>query len=228
MSRTKTTPNAEVLAATMRVMLRLGPARLTLAEVAREAGLAPATLLQRFGSKRGLLLAVAAQGAGGVEECFARVRAAHVSPLAALLASFEEMTMLAETPESLANNLAFLEIDLTDPDFHRLALENSRSTLAGYRALLDEAVAAGEIVRCDTARLARSLSAMCCGSMLNWAVLREGTVKQWLRDDMAMLLEPLRARPRKTRSPARAAHAPARRRVTTRPVAGYPGKTKRS
>ena len=190
MSRRKTTPDADVLAATFRVISRTGPSRLTLAEVATEAGLALATLLQRFGSKRGLLLAVAEQGMAGVEECFARLRTEHRSPLAALCVSFEEMTHMCETPEAMANSLAFLEIDLTDPDFHRLALANSRSMLAGYAALLDEAVAAGEIVACDTARLARALSALSSGSMLSWAILREGTVTQWLRQDMETLLGP--------------------------------------
>jgi AcrR family transcriptional regulator len=223
MSRHKTTPDAEVLAATTRVIARTGPAGLTLAEVAREAGLAPATLLQRFGSKRGLLLAVAQQGAAGVDQCFAMVRNTYSSPLAALLASFEEMTVLAETPESLANNLAFLEIDLTDPDFHRLALQNSRSTLAGYRTLLDDAVAAGEIVPCDTARLARALSAMCCGSMLNWAILRKGTVKSWLRDDMEVLLDPLRAHPRGRKRPG----VRSKRNMTAPPNARYSVKKSR-
>src|SRR5712692_9317187 len=118
MSRQRTTPDTEVLAATLRVISRAGPTRLTLADVAAEAGLAPATLLQRFGSKRGLLLAVAQQSMAGVDECFARVRSTHRSPLAAVVASLEEMTHMCDTPEALANNLAFLEIDLTDPDFH--------------------------------------------------------------------------------------------------------------
>lgn len=191
MSRHKRTPDADVVMATIRVIQRLGPSRLTLSEVAREAGLSPATLLQRFGSKRGLLLAVAEQGAGAAPECFARLRAAHKSPLAALFAALEEMACLCESPEALANNLAFLEIDLTDPDFHRLALQNSRLMLAGYRALLNDAIAAGEIAKCNTARMARALSAMAGGSLLSWAILREGTVTRWLRADIETLLAPL-------------------------------------
>ncbi|MDP8981022.1 MAG: TetR/AcrR family transcriptional regulator, partial [Acidobacteriota bacterium] len=69
MGRRKLTPDTDVLTATMRVVNRVGPGRLTLADVAAEAGLAPATLLQRFGSKRGLLLAVVEQSMAGVEEC---------------------------------------------------------------------------------------------------------------------------------------------------------------
>jgi AcrR family transcriptional regulator len=194
MGRKKVTPDGDVIAATLRIVARVGPGRLTLAAVAKEAGLAPATLLQRFGSKRGLLLEAASVGSTGVEECFARVRAKHRSPLKAVLACLEEMTALCETPETMANNLAFLEIDLTDPDFHKLALDGARATLAGYRALLNEAVKAGEIVRCDTGRVARALSAMCSGSMLNWAILREGALAKFLRQDIDMVIGPLRAR----------------------------------
>src|SRR5579864_2284295 len=105
MGRKKTTSDAAVIEATMRVIQRMGPGRLTLAEVAAEAGLAPATLVQRFGSKRGLLLALAQTGANRADECFARARARHRSPLKALLATLDEIAFLAETPEALANNL---------------------------------------------------------------------------------------------------------------------------
>jgi AcrR family transcriptional regulator len=202
MGRQKLTPDADVIAATVRVVSRIGPGRLTLAAVAKEAGLAPATLLQRFGSKRGLLLAVAQTGAAGTAECFARLRSKHRSPLKILLASLEEMTALCETPEMMANNLAFLEIDLTDPDFHKLALEGARATLGQYRVLLREAVKAGEIVRCDIARVARAVSAMCGGSMLNWAILREGKAATFLRQDIEMVIGPLRTRKRPHRIPA--------------------------
>ena len=62
MARPRTIPDADVLAAAARVVGALGPARLTLAAVGDECGLSPATILQRFGSKRALLLALAAHG----------------------------------------------------------------------------------------------------------------------------------------------------------------------
>ena|SRR5258706_8768177 len=180
----------------MRVISRSGPADLTLADVAREIGLAPATLLQRFGSKRGLLLAVARASSGGVDQCFAQVRAANPSPLTAIFASLEEMTRFCNTPESMANSLAFLQIDLTDPDFHRIALENSRAIQAGYRALVEDAIAARELVPCDADRVARTLQVTASGSMLGWAIVREGALIDWLRRDLEALLDPLRRRTR--------------------------------
>ncbi len=197
MSRHRTRPDREVLEAAIRVISRLGPARFTLADVSAESGLAPATLLQRFGSKRGLLLAVAAQACPDVDHCFSQVRARTASPLAALEASLDEMTRFVRTPAEMANSLAFLEMDLTDPDFHRLALRSSKAIVAGYRALLEDAVQAREIVSCDTARLAHAIQALASGSMLEWAIHGEGRLADWLRRDVEMLLAPLRTRRRK-------------------------------
>ena len=199
MSRQRTRPDSDVVAATIRVISRVGPTRFTLADVAAEVGLAPATLLQRFGSKRGLLLAVAGQGAAGVEECFSLVRSQNPSPLAALKAALREMTRHARTPEEMANSLAFLEMDLTDPDFHRLARGSSRTILTGYRTLLDDAIAAGELIPCDTARLSHVVQALVNGSMLEWAIHREGTLADWLRRDVETVLAPLRVRKRRVR-----------------------------
>ena len=193
-------PDSDVLMAAFRVIERVGPNKLTLSDVARESGLSPATLLQRFGSKRGLLLAAAQLGADGMDQCFAQVRAAHPTPLAALLAAFEHSASFATTPEAMANSLAFLQIDLTDPDFHRLAVAGSRAMIAGYRALLDEAVSKRELVRCGTGRLARALHAASSGSMLTWAILREGSCVEWVRNDMEALLEPYRRKARESGS----------------------------
>jgi AcrR family transcriptional regulator len=165
-----------------------------LADIAGEAGLAPATLIQRFGSKRGLLLALAQAAAGGASGCFAKVRAETPSPLKALFASFQEMARLAKTPEVLANNLGFLQMDLTDPEFRQWTLMNSRATLARFRELLEDAVRARELARCDTEGPARLIQAATHGSMVAWAFHQEGSVGEWLQRDMEMLLGPYRVR----------------------------------
>jgi len=190
--RTKLKPDSEILLGAVRVIERLGPSRFTLADVGKEAGIAPATLMQRFGSKRGLLLAIASQGASGVREEFARIRAGSRSPLRAVEAVARCMAQMARTPEALANHLAFLEIDLCDPDFHRLALAQAREFGAQYRALLDEAVRAGELRKCSAARLARSIQSMIGGSLLNWAIYREGKADRWIAADLNTLLDPYR------------------------------------
>ncbi len=77
---------------------------------------------------------------------------------------------------------------------HRLALERSRRVVAGYRGLIGEAVAAGELVGADPARLARSVHAVASGSLGQWVVHREGAAARWVQDDVEALLAPYRPR----------------------------------
>ena len=188
--RPRATSDEHILMATYRVVSRLGP-NLTLADVAKEAGVSPATLVQRFGSKRGLLLAFASAGSGTLGDEFDQIRKKHRSPVAAVYATAECMAAMAATPETLSNSLAFLQMDLTDPDFHKHALAHSRAMDAEMKRLLDEAVAAGELMPCNTARLSRAVQAMMGGSLLQWAIDRDGTAAGRLREDVEMLLAPL-------------------------------------
>src|SRR5262249_10755223 len=177
--RPRETTDAAILEATGRAMSRVGPAKLTLGHVANELGIAPATLVQRFGSKRGLMLALwqSANAAVGAE--YAAIRAAHPSPLVALDAVADCMAGMATCPAELATHLAYLHIDLTDPEFHRLALETSCAQSTEIRALLDAAVAAGELAKCDTARLSRAIQSLMGGGLFAWAIYRQGTAAEW-------------------------------------------------
>jgi AcrR family transcriptional regulator len=177
--------------------------RVTLADVAREAGVSPATLVQRFGSKRQLLLALVAAGSGEIEAEWASILAlAEKSPLEALYAYAECMAGLAPTPDVLANHLSFLQMDLVDPAFHRLALAHARETLGFLRKTLDHAVAKAELMPCDTTRLARAVQATVGGSLVQWAIDREGKLRKRLREDLETLLRP-RYQSRTTRHDSR-------------------------
>src|SRR5437763_1299330 len=133
--RPRTVDDAEIFAATARAVARLGPLGLRLADVAGEAGLTAAALVHRFGSRRGLLLAFARQGQSTVEDCFVAMRAAHASPLAALRGAATDMAEHVHSAEELVNSIAFLQIDLSDADFRKPALANSKQILAGYETL---------------------------------------------------------------------------------------------
>ena len=188
--RPRQTSDEEILAATARVMQRRSPTQLTLADVAKEAGVVPATLIQRFGTKRGLLLAVCSTAPGMVPQQFAAARARHKSPLKALVELYAECTSFAPTPEAMANGLAYLQIDLIDPDFLAITLAQFRAIREQTRIFLDQAVAARELRQCDTAKLARLIQHVNGGAMLSWAVYREGSVASWVRSELLALLRP--------------------------------------
>src|SRR5262249_22398209 len=193
--RPRATSDADLLAATYRIVGRGGPT-LALADVAKEAGVSPGTLVQRFGSKRGLLLALASTGASGLPEEFARIRAASRTALGAVIGVGDCVASMAESPQSLANSLAFLQMDLVDPEFHKHALAHSRAMQTEIQKLLEEAVASGEMRRCDTRKLARTIQSLIGGAMLQWAIDRDTTVVERVREDLDSLLRPRHGPPR--------------------------------
>jgi AcrR family transcriptional regulator len=190
--RPRETSDEAILAATARVMQRRSPAELTLADVAKEAGVVPATLIQRFGTKRSLLLATVKTAPAAVPAQFAAARAKYASPLQALIELFVDCSGFASTPEAVANGLAYLQIDLTDPEFRAITLAQFKATRRETCKLLDAAIAARELFPCDTADLARLIQQVNGGSMLDWAVFRQGTLSNWVRHDLEALLRPLR------------------------------------
>ena len=187
--RPRTITDQDLLMAVHRVVNRLGP-HLTLADVAREAGVSAATLVQRFGSKRGLLLAFASLAAEGTDEEFAAIRQKYPDPVEAIQEFVRCFSRMASSPEAVSNGLAFLQVDLSDPEFHQYSLVQARATLAEIKKILDDAVKGGVMVRCDTDKLAFALNAMVGGAMVAWAVLRDGTAEDAMQDAVGMLIRP--------------------------------------
>jgi AcrR family transcriptional regulator len=192
MPRPKTVADDAVLDAALRVIDRGGPGELTLAAVAREVGLAPATLLQRFQSKRGLLLAINSRGSDRAGSSLREATKRHKSPLRALLAGLVDTSSRVTSPETLANHLAFLQIDLSDPEFHQHALAYTTAVREEIKTLLDAAVEAGELEATDTARLAHGVQTTYNGAMITWAIYRKGRLDTWLRRELDTLLAPHR------------------------------------
>ena len=192
MPRRRTVADAAVLAAAARVAAREGPARLTLARVAAEAGLSAATLVQRYGSKRDLLLAVAREGAQALPAAFDIARNARSSPLEALAFGLRALASSVATPEAMANSVAFLQMDLSDPDFHAPALAGMQGMRGRIHGLLDDAVAAGELRPCDTDRLAGAVQNAYNGALITWAIDREGPLDDRIGVELDTLLAAFR------------------------------------
>lgn len=194
-ARPRKVSDEEVYGAVMRVMHRVAPAQVTLSEIASEAGVTPSALVQRYGSKRELLLEVIGLAAEWTAEYFARLRSESPSPLAAIYAYAECMAEMAESPETLAHHLGYLQLDLTDPDFRKHARDQARVADRAIRGLLEDAVAEGELARgTDVGTLARAVIAVIGGSSLAWAIRQKGTAAQWVRTDLDAVLTPHLAR----------------------------------
>jgi AcrR family transcriptional regulator len=183
-----------ILDAAERAMAALGPARLTLDEVARELGVTPQALLHRFGSKRALLLAVSARRGRRAQAMAAADPGA--SPLAALLALVEESVRgAAPSPEVLANTMAFYLADLADEATRADLLAQVRAIRANLRAFVRAARDRGELARGDPDTVADLLEVVYDGALYAWLVDREGDAWRYVSARVAALLAPYRAVP---------------------------------
>ncbi|MET8051154.1 TetR/AcrR family transcriptional regulator [Streptosporangium sp. NPDC005286] len=192
MPRPRTVSDEAIFAAVAGVVSRVGPARLTLAAVAKEAGLSPATLVQRFGSKRALLLGL---HQGDTEYVRRRLRAAgpRNGILETLLDNLTDLAGPVSDPVAFSNHLAVLHQDLSDPEFHAQARAHARAMREEIHDLLVRATEAGELLPTDLAQLARSVQSTYNGALVTWAIHREAPLETWLRRELDAVLAPWRA-----------------------------------
>jgi AcrR family transcriptional regulator len=200
MPRPRTIDDDAVLDAADRIVERGGPAAVTFASVAAEVGLAPATLVQRFGTKRGLLLATTIRGWQSIVDTLSRERDARESPLQALLAALAELTADVRTREALANGLAALHIDLSDPEFHAHAVTGATRMRDRIADLLSDAISAGELIgEADPEQLAGAILTTYNGALITWAMYGEGAVDEYVRSQLEFLLGAWRQGPKRHR-----------------------------
>ena len=190
MTRPKTKSDAAVLAAAGRVLVRRGPHDFTLADVAAEAGLSPATLLQRFGTKRGLLVAFARWAAAQADAPFEAAARRGGSPLTQLRRALLILAGPAANRREFANHLALLLEDVRDPDLRRAAAEHARRTEEQIAGLLRAAESAGELAMDDPARWARTLVAAWNGALIQWGLRGQDSLASSLDDVLGPLLQP--------------------------------------
>src|SRR6516164_10982175 len=105
--RRRKAEDADVFAALVRVMQRRGPAELTLREIAAEAGVTAGALVQRFGSKRAMLLAHARYVAVTGDVGLAVPQPLTPSRLQALRSVTAIYAHLASSPRAALRNLAY-------------------------------------------------------------------------------------------------------------------------
>lgn len=171
MARKKTISDEDVLDAAAKVMFAAGPS-FTLADVARGAGIAPATLVQRFGDKHGLVVAAIARDNASFEAFLAAAPAGvGAGPVIAIFAA------MFDGPDTdadhFADQLLWLRQDMRDPDLNRLARERFTALRAAIAARLPPL----PVPAADAARL---VEAQWQGALLQWGIEREGRLSDYV------------------------------------------------
>ena len=176
MARRKTISDEDVLDAAAKVMFAAGPS-FTLSDVAKATGIAPATLVQRFGDKHGLTVAAIARDNAAFEAFLAAAPAGQGA--GAVIAIFAAMFDGPDTDaDYFADQLLWLRQDMRDPDLNRLARARFAALRAAVAARLPPlsipAEAAAELVE-----------AQWQGALLQWGIERRGKLSEFVTEQLA-------------------------------------------
>ncbi|WP_460661074.1 TetR/AcrR family transcriptional regulator [Kribbella swartbergensis] len=186
MARPRLVGDDLILDATRQVLAELGPVKLTLAAVGRQIGLAPPTLMQRFGSKRGLLLACAARAPLMVVRAVEEAEARNTSPLATL-----RDFALSACVQELSTGLGFGQLDVADPELRQHAQAYSVAVVDSCARLYRAAQEAGELrPDVDVPALARHTLVCLNGAHQAWAVNGWGSLTEFLTEQLDLMIGP--------------------------------------
>lgn len=172
MPRRKSISDEEILDRALPLMASAGPAGFTLVDLAAEVGVAPATLLQRFGDKRTL-----------IERAFSRDNKRFLDWIASLpdgvgadvvVKIYSDAAKLFGENPSLADHLLWLREDIRDPMMNRLALERFKR----FRSAIVKRLPP---LRVPANTAARLLDAQFHGAVVQWALEPRGPLPHFVR-----------------------------------------------
>ncbi|PRY01993.1 TetR/AcrR family transcriptional regulator [Allonocardiopsis opalescens] len=196
--RPRTISDERLLAAVASAVGRVGVARLTLAEIARDAGVTTGALVQRFGSKRELLLAHA-RSASVWSPLEARAAFATApDPVEGIVRAVVLSVDADRSPQEFANHLGWLGLELADDEFRELLARQGERVREQLAEFLREAAEQGRLRlggEDEVLELAELLDTVRHGAQISWAVAREGRVAETVRRRLETVLAPYRTPP---------------------------------
>lgn len=183
---------------------RAGP-KVTLSAIASEVDLSAARLIQRFGSRDQLLAALELRVDRKMKGAIVRAMSRSGSPIAGLVDSLAEVSERnARRLYQIARSYIYDPGDLARPARLAAAKEGESLLTEEFRVVLDRAVAGGELVPCDTHRVARIVHVTWIGSYTVWAYAPVGSPAAPIRSDLWQALTPFLAPPVRPRRRSRA------------------------
>lgn len=180
-----------IFAAVTAAVSESGPDALTIQNVAERVGVTAPAVRQRFGSKRALLLAYAEHQVLNAAQPFSAASADETGPLNQLVEGLVASGAQHGDKRTLTNNLALLQLDLTDAELGVHATNHSRAVLHAIEGLIRQAVADREVKpNVDASALAEAVNTTYNGALVTWAIDGTGPLENWLRKQLEFVLSP--------------------------------------
>lgn len=170
--RPRIASDVEIVEAATRAVGLVGSSRLTLADIAAEAGISPGALVQRFGSKRDLVLQVIRWRIETAERRYTVLTREH-PPIKAIVALLGGNNRTPQIAEERLQVLAWAWSDPTDADLNALVIQFLATEAATLRGLIESAQLRGDIAATvDRRALATRLQDLATGTAVNASLRR--------------------------------------------------------
>lgn len=193
MSRTKTRNDEDILASIGQFLIREGIATFTFERLSEEVGLSQATLVQRFGSKRSLLLRLAQQNSQAIIALFRTTTQQYADePIKAIVQGFGGFVVGIKDKGNMAANLTFLQLAIQDPEIHSAIADSIHQLENMTIALLQSALDNGTLQPdTDIVALARLVFTIYNGTIINWAMQDDTTnIQTELTHNLQIIFKP--------------------------------------
>lgn len=192
--RPRTFSDEAIYVATATVLSRMGNEHLTLSLIAEEVGCSPPALVQRFGSKRALLMKYVTWTTDRIRERFAAESDAGGSPVARI----KNMVGLPRSarpyeitdPEGLPTSVFIHLAAWNDESFRPLVEDRTALIESELVRLLEESTQIGEIKGCNESQMARTMLTAFSGASLQAIALSREPLEQRLSQLVDNLLDP--------------------------------------
>ena len=175
MARTKQLSDETVLEAVMLVIFGKGPREFTLGEAGRAAGLSAGTLLQRFGSKQGLV--IAALELANRRNFAALDRLPEATGAEAIIRIFVDRTPGPEHEHLVSDQLLWLRESMADVAVNAV----SRDYFVQFRKALADRMPVMAIPADQAVLL---VEALWHGSMIQWGIGRDGHLRAYVERNL--------------------------------------------
>jgi AcrR family transcriptional regulator len=149
--------------------------------VGKAVGLAPATLVQRFGTKQKLLILAAKQAHVKLIEDLEELKKKKLTWDQELIRILSDIPEGFGSRQEIAKSLGVLKLDMIDPELHPIARQLFDSLRQRIKELLLEGQAAQQLnSNIDVDMMTWELDALRHGLVIQWTLSGKGTVQKWL------------------------------------------------
>jgi AcrR family transcriptional regulator len=183
MAQKKSIDDQTVLEKALLVISEQGPEKFTLADVGKAVGLAPATLMQRFGSKQQLLILAAKQANVKLRSDLEELKKKKLPWDQELIHLLSGVPKGFGSRQDIANSLGVLKLDMIDPELHPIARHLFESLRQRIQELIQEGQSSEQLDSSfDVNVITWELDALRHGLVIQWTLSGKGTLQKWLEN----------------------------------------------